>query len=66
MEFSNEIVDEVVKNEIDKSFEELTANPNALITQIYGDINNYREKSYFVKNQITTLQGKIKHYLKII
>ena len=43
-----------------KIFEELIEDPNALLKQIYGDINNYKEKSYSIKNQITTNQGKIK------
>ena len=55
-----DVIDKVIKKEIDKLFEELTSDPNALITQLYGDINNYREKTYAIKTQITTLQGKIK------
>ena len=55
-----DVVEKVLQKEIDKIFEELIEDPNALLKQIYGDINNYKEKSYSIKNQITTNQGKIK------
>lgn len=55
-----DVVEKVLQKEIDKIFEELIEDPNVLLKQIYGDINNYKEKSYSIKNQITTNQGKIK------